>query len=114
MQRFVNPIGSATVSNTKGLVANLCRTKAKHSSLISPQTASIVSPYFKMQPWGMPILSTSKIAEEDNLLMFHKRGGYIFHIPTNTCTPFIKRLGVYFVQLRVPKELKTDFGRPDA
>ena len=66
---------------------------------------------------GMPILSTSKIAEEDNLLMFHKRGGYIFHIPPNTCTPCIKILGGYFVKLRVPKELNeltTDLGRPDA
>ena len=62
---------------------------------------------------GMPILSINKIAEEDNLVAFHKKGGYIWHIPSNTYTKLVKRLGVYFVQLRVPKKLTEGFGRPD-
>ena len=63
---------------------------------------------------GMPILSITKIAEEDNLIAFHKRGGYIWHLPTNTYTKLVKRLGVYFVQLKVPKELANEgFHRPE-
>ena len=56
------------------------------------------------------------MTDEDNLRLFHKNGGYVFHIPSNTFTPFIKRLGVYFLQLRVPKNVATvpeDLGRQD-
>ena len=69
---------------------------------------------------GMPILSISKITDEDNIVAFHKRGGYIQHISSNAYTPIVKRLGVYFVQLRVPKQLvhpvvppPEDFHRPE-
>ena len=62
----------------------------------------------------MPILSVNKIAEEENLGAFHKPGGYIWHIPTNTYTKLVKRLGVYVVQLRVRKSLTHEgFGRPE-
>ena len=61
---------------------------------------------------GMPILSTSKMADEDSILVFHKKGGFVYHLPSQTMTPFIKRLGVYVIQLRVPKEIDSpDFGR---
>ena len=62
---------------------------------------------------GMSILSTSKLTDEDNLLRFHKLCGYVYHLPANTCTPVVKRLGVCFLKMRVPKELKTDFGRQE-
>ena len=30
----------------------------------------------------------------------YRRGGYVYHIPSNTYTPFIKRLGVFVLQHR--------------
>ena len=44
------------------------------------------------------------------------KGGYIHHLETDTKTPLVKRLGVYFVQLKVPKHFVENheggFGRP--
>ena len=62
---------------------------------------------------GMPILSISKITEEGNDVMFGAKGGYILHLESGLKTPLIKRLGVYFVQLKVPKKLlEGGFQRP--
>ena len=63
---------------------------------------------------GMAILSINKIAEEDNLVAFHKRGEYIWHIPTNIHKAG-KEIGVvHFVQLKVPRALATEgVGRPE-
>ena len=62
---------------------------------------------------GMPILSISLITEEGNDVLFSKNGGYIEHLASGVRTPLVKRLGVYFVQLRVPRKLaEGDFGRP--
>ena len=54
---------------------------------------------------GMPIRSISKVTAEGNYVMFGDKGGYIFHVETGQLTPLIKRLGVYFVQLKVPRKL---------
>ena len=62
---------------------------------------------------GMPILSISKVTEEGNDVIFRRNGGEIIHLETGHRTPLIKRLGVYFVKLKVPKNLlDEDFGRP--
>ena len=48
-------------------------------------------------------------------MMFYleQQGGYIEHLETGLRTPLIKRLGVYCVQLRVPRKLaEGDVGRP--
>ena len=60
---------------------------------------------------GMPILSVSKVTAEGNYVLFGDKGGLIFHTETGTTTPLIKRLGVYFVQLKIPKKKnEADFG----
>ena len=51
----------------------------------------------------MPILSVGELADTDHKVDFEKHGGEIIHKPTNTITPFIRRAGVYFVKLLVPR-----------
>ena len=43
-------------------------------------------------------------------MLFSKNGGYSLHLDTGKKTPLVKRLGVYFVQLKVPKRLIDGFG----
>ena len=64
---------------------------------------------------GMPILSIGLITDEGNDVTFTKNGGYILQKDTGFKTQMVRRLGVYFVQLRVPRKfVDPGFGRPDA
>ena len=63
---------------------------------------------------GMPILSVTNLTNEGNDVLFSKHGGYILHLDSGKKTPFVKRLGVYFVQLKVPTEITNkDFVRQE-
>ena len=81
-------------------------------TFITPDGQSRVTT-FQNASVGMPILSISKVTDEGNDVLFGAKGGYIEHLATGQRTPLVKRLGVYFVQLKVPKKLaEGDFGRP--
>ena len=60
---------------------------------------------------GMPIISTNKLAKEQNDIVYRADDGYILHLPTGQRTPFVARDGVYFVQMRIPNDLATGFQR---
>lgn len=63
---------------------------------------------------GMPILFISLICDEGNEVTFGAKGWYITHLATGQRTQLVKRLGVYFVQLKIPQKLVTQvFGGPD-
>ena len=56
---------------------------------------------------GMPIVSTNKLAHEDNDITYRKDDGYITNTVTEAKTPFIARDGVYFIKMKVPKNAMT-------
>ena len=51
----------------------------------------------------MPILSVGELTDSEHKVDFEKEGGEILHKPTQTVTPFIRKAGVYFVKLLVPR-----------
>ena len=54
----------------------------------------------------MPILSVGEISQEGTKgseVRFRKKNGYIEDVMTGEKMPFIKRKGVYFIKLRIPK-----------
>ena len=53
----------------------------------------------------MPILSVAEICSGDATVRIGKTGGTITDEATNKVSTFVKRLGVYFIKLRVPKKL---------
>ena len=53
---------------------------------------------------GMPILSVGELTDTQHKVDFEHDGGEIIHKPTQTITPFIRRAGVYFVKLLVPRD----------
>ena len=68
----------------------------------------------------MPILSVAEVSKEGpegSEVYFRKKNGYVEDLWNGNRMPFIKRQGVYFVQLRIPKddqisnERKSDFHR---
>ena len=54
----------------------------------------------------MPILSVAKLCEDGSRVLFNKKGGIIWNPETGEKTHFVKRRGVYFLKLLVPKSSK--------
>ena len=54
---------------------------------------------------GMPNVSISKRATEKDRTHFDEYGGELLHKPTGEVTPIVARMGVYFVQMRVPNAI---------
>ena len=67
-------------------------------------------------PVDMPILSVAQICEDGHRVIFNKKGGVIWNSETGEKTVFIKRRGVYFLKMLVPRSLvrtsDMDFARP--
>ena len=66
---------------------------------------------------GMPIFSIAKRGKEGYLTYFDELGGELVHKASGQVTPIIARMGVYFIQMRVPKWVvdpatEVGFGRP--
>ena len=64
---------------------------------------------------GMPIFSISKRGKEGYRAYFDDEGGELLHKASGEVTPIVARMGVYFVQMRVPAwtvDPNTDFPRP--
>ena len=53
----------------------------------------------------MPILSVAEICDGDATVKIGKVNGSITDGATGKVSAFVKRLGVYFIKLRVPKNL---------
>ena len=54
---------------------------------------------------GMPILSISRRGKEGYRTYFDEDGGELVHKATGEVTPLIARTGVYFVKMRVPRDI---------
>ena len=52
---------------------------------------------------GMPIFSISKRGKEGYRSYFDDEGGEMIHKKTGEVTPIVARMGVYFIQMKVPK-----------
>ena len=65
---------------------------------------------------GMPIFSISQVTAEQHEVTFREHDGYILHVPSGKKFFFIKRSGVYFIKMKVPRELVLEggFGRHGA
>ena len=63
---------------------------------------------FQNAPVAMPILSIGEVNEDNCETTFRKDGGVINHLDTHKQIEFVKRAGVYFVKMRVPKSLIED------
>ena len=66
---------------------------------------------------SMPILSVAKLAEENLDVTFSKKGGTMPNLSTNLSSRFVKRAGVYFMKIMVPKKISQSsdrFGRLSA
>ena len=59
---------------------------------------------FQNAPVAMPIWSIGEINEAECETTFRKDDGVIKHIPSNDQIHFIKRAGVYFVKMLVPRQ----------
>ena len=67
----------------------------------------------------VPILSIGKLTDNDNDVLFQKRGGKIIHVPSGEEIHFKRMHGVYFIIFNVNRALlkpplvpKPDFTRP--
>ena len=59
-----------------------------------------------------PLSSVGRIADQDNLVVLGRKGGYIYNVATGETTNFQRDQGVYVIKLWVPKTVaKEDFGR---
>ena len=66
---------------------------------------------------SMPIISIPKLCDDNYDVGFSKRGGKVLNLSTQRTSQFVKRAGVYFMKILVPKGVKTEsdrFGRPSA
>ena len=60
----------------------------------------------------MPILSVAQMCAKDEIdVKFNKKGGNIINVATGKTTRFVKRLGVYFLKLRVEKPVADQKGK---
>ena len=53
----------------------------------------------------VPILSIGLMTEEDNDVLFQKRGGKIIHLPTGQEIEFEKKHGVYWIKFDVDMDI---------
>ena len=61
---------------------------------------------------AMPILSTQELARNGNMLVYDEDHGFIINKKTGQLTKFIAAAGVYFVQLRVRKDVGAELQPP--
>ena len=64
----------------------------------------ITSTTFVNAPVDMPIISVAEICDGDSDVNFTKQGGTIVDGSTGKTSRFVKRLGVYFIKLRVSRK----------
>ena len=62
---------------------------------------------------GVPILSVGELTDSKHKVDFEDHGGEILHKPTGTVTPFVRKLGVYFVKIMVPRSSLEKSNFPD-
>ena len=58
---------------------------------------------FQMAEVTRPLSSVGKITDQDNLVVFGRKGGYIWDVQTGATTHFSREQGVYLLRLWVPK-----------
>ena len=58
---------------------------------------------FRNAAVGAPVWSIGEVCEDVCESTFRKDGGHIHHMPTGNHIDFIKRCGVYFIRIQVPK-----------
>ena len=82
------------------------------------ENGSTHSKVFQDAAVGMPIMSAGEMTEEDLEVILRKKGGIVRH-PDGQEFKIIKRSGVFFIEMRVPKHLacpkessNQDFHRP--
>ena len=95
-QQYANANG--TLFSGNGQFSIECTTAEGHRREFTFQNAQV----------AMPILSTGQIADQGNVIYYDQYGGHIINLTSGEQSRFIRRQGVYFIELRVNSDLVPD------
>ena len=77
-------------------------TQEGHARQITFQNANV----------SFPILSTGRIADNNNTIWYDKDGGEIVDMQTGETSRFVRAMGVYWIQMALTPPSAEGFGRP--